>query len=116
MKKKSSSKKNKKNPLKLVKHPEVQVLNLIEKLEKSTERRLSSFVQELVKLKKNQVKLQEKLSKAKKAKAKEKPSQGKATAKFSDNSKISTKKTKKVIKKKKPNPFSLVDNYPKNKS
>jgi len=107
MKKKSPPPKNKKNPFKLVKNSEVQVLNLIEKLEKSTEKRLSSFVQELVKLKKNQAKLQEKLTKANKAKEKETTRKAKSMA-----ANLSSKKSKKILKKKKPNPFTLVDNNP----
>lgn len=109
MKEKSSSGKNKKNPLKLVKNPEAQVLNLIEKLEKSTERRLSGFVQELVKLKKNQAKLQEKLAKTQKAEAK------RAAKKKTGKTKLKTDPESRALKKKKAkqNPFTLVENKPK---
>lgn len=110
MKKKSSPPKSKKNPFKLVKNSEVQVLSLIEKLEKSTEKRLSGFVQELVKLKKKQVKLQEKLTKANKLKEKKQEKEKNRKAKSIVN--LSSKKSKKTSKKKKPNPFTLVDNNP----
>lgn len=105
MKSKSGSDKNKKNPLKLVKNPEAQVLSLIEKLEKSTEKRLSGFVQELVKLKKNQVKLQEKLAKTQKAEAK------RTAKKKPGKTKLQADPQSRALKKKKPrqNPFTLVE-------
>lgn len=70
-----------------------KVLSLIDKLEKKTEKQMASFVKEIVKLKKNQVKLAEKLEQSKK------------------NAHTQVKKTKSSLKKKqKPPKLKIVEN------
>lgn len=68
MQKKTFSKKIRAFPAKQSKHfhnEKNEVVSLISKLEKKTEKQLSSFVKELVKLKKQQVKLEQKLTREK---------------------------------------------------
>lgn len=110
MQKKTFSKKVKTFTMKLERQPNKiiqfnneknEVVSLIAKLEKKTEKQLSGFVKELVKLKKQQVKLEQKLTREKTSEK---------TSKIKTN-KIQTDKIQnhKTLKKKNIRKFKLVE-------
>jgi hypothetical protein len=93
MPKKPVSKKPKMALVKPSPNSNIKVLSLIDKLERKTEKQLAGFVKEIVKLKKSQIKLAEKLDQSKKI------------------SPTKVKKAKSTLeKKRKPLKLKLVDN------